>query len=157
MTVSREAAMRGYCFPWLPGLPPQPRGGSTVNFPVGWVLGPLGLFPSSYLPGLSPPGLCPGLLKGACAESLWDAAGLPDMSVFLSGVSTALVPGGSFSAALPHRSFIKACWALQSSCWTEKAAQSGLHITLQQNGWRPRQVSPTMGGEWSPLHFPLTV
>lgn len=52
----------GLLFPVAPRAAPQPRGGSAMSCPVGRVLGPLGLVPSSYLPGLSPTGLCQGLL-----------------------------------------------------------------------------------------------
>ena len=71
MTTSdhlQEAAMRGYCFPRLPGLPPQPRGGSAVSCPVHRVLGPLGLVPSSYFPGLSPWDLLRSPRRSLCRE-----------------------------------------------------------------------------------------
>ena len=64
----QEAAMRGYCFPRLPGLPPQPRGGSAVSCPVRWVLGPLGLVPSSYFPGLSPWALLRSPQRSLCRQ-----------------------------------------------------------------------------------------
>ena len=146
LTISREAAMRGPAVSHdFQGCLFSEAGGPSVSCPVGRVLGPprVGsvLLPPTPQPQWTLVRILKSLQRSLCREPVRRGR-THNMSIFLSGCQHSLRAGLEASVLLPHHSFIKACRALQSLRWKEKVAQSGLCVTLRQNGWRPRLVSP---------------